>query len=197
MSPDPLRQRLGGVVRGVASAARTPAARLVKRARAGSPHVTAVVLLTGAEAAAREAIDAVRDQPDPGLEILAVLLDDRLRPPAEEAVRGDWRVRRVVVGRDDPGVGRHVGSRAARAPWLVFVSPRQVLLPGAVAALLTAAGSSSTVVLGALEGSIAPWPRTPLLGRLLVPRERWASTSDDAEPDGQTAAVALLTAGFT
>src|SRR3954447_24098430 len=118
MSPDPLRQRLGGVVRGVASAARTPAARLVKRARRGSPRVTAVVLLTGAEAPAREALDAVRDQPDPGLEILAVVLDDRLRPLVEEAVRGDWRVRRVHAERDDPAVGRHAGSRAARAPWL-------------------------------------------------------------------------------
>ena len=155
------------------------------------------MLLTGLEAQARAALDAVHEQPDPRLEILTVVMDGRLQPLADGAVRGDWRARQLVVDRDDAAHARRAGSAAARAPWLVFVSPRHLLLPGAVANLLAARGAAGTPVLGELEGSASPWSRTPLLGRLLVPRESWRDAPDDGEPDGQTAAVWLLAGGFT
>ena len=142
------------------------------------------------------------------------MMDPRLRALAEAAVAEDWRVRPgVFTGRDDrpdewpedsPDEqpddwerARELGSAAARTPWLLFLSPRQLLLPGAVGTLLAARGTDSTVVLGGLEGSTAPWARTPLLGRLLVTHARWVRTVDDGEPDGQTAAVSLLVEGFT
>src|SRR3954471_17014079 len=166
------------------------ARRLLRRLR--PPQVTAVVLLTGAEPDARGALDAVRNQAEPGLEILAMVMDARLQGVAEAAVDGDWRVRQVIVERDDPGLARRTGSRAARASWLLFVSPKQLLLPGAVANLMRARGSGPGVVLGALEDSDSTWSRAPLLGRLLVHRELWTRTRDAAERDGQTAAVSLL-----
>ena len=74
-----------------------------------------MVLLTGPESQARATLDAVREQPVAPLEILAVVLDERLRPLAETAALGDWRVRHLVVDRDDPALARQAGSAAARA----------------------------------------------------------------------------------
>lgn len=181
----------------VTPAVRRRARRVLRTARLVRPQVSAVVLLTGPESRARAALDAVREQGEPGLEILAVVMDERLRPLAEAAAGGDWRVRPVAAGSDDAAVARRAGSAAARAPWLLFVAPQQLLLPGAVAGLMAARDTGSAVVLGGLEGSTGSWPRTPLLGRLLVPRELWAKTPDDGERDGQTAAVSLLAGGFT
>src|SRR5689334_15868268 len=124
------------------------ARRLLRSLRVRPPQVTAVVLLTGPEPDARATLDAMRDQAEPGLEILAVVMDARLRGLAEAAVRGDWRVRQVDVERDDAGLARSAGSRAARASWLLFVSPKQLLLPGAVAELLGARAAVRMVVLG-------------------------------------------------
>ena len=209
-----VRERLRGLAARLPPRVRRRLVRLVRRAQAGRPQVSAVVLLTGPEGHARATLDAVRAQPDATLEILPVVMDQRLRPLADTAADEDWRVRPGVVldGDDRPDDGpddgsdiwpddweraRQLGSAAARTPWLLFLSPRQLLLPGAVGTLLTARGTESRVVLGGLEGSAAPWPRTPLLGRLLVPHALWARTVDDGEPDGQTAAVSLLSGGFT
>ena len=67
-------------------------------------------------------------------------------------------------------------AAAARTPWLLFLSPRQLLLPGAVETLMAARGADSTVVLGGLEGFAAPWSRTPLLGG------SWSRTSGGRGP---------------
>jgi hypothetical protein len=176
------------------------ARRALRHARVGRPQVTAVVLLTGPEDEARAVLDAARAQPEDELEILAVVMDDGLRPLADSAAAQDWRVRPVEVDRDDFALARQLGGVAARARWLVFLSPGQLLLPGAVRALLAARGSGRepTVALGGLEAPEARvrpdegWLRAPLLGRLLVPVGLWGRTTDDAEPDGQTAAVSLL-----
>jgi CDP-glycerol glycerophosphotransferase (TagB/SpsB family) len=164
--------------------------------------VSAVVLLSGPEGPARATLDAVRAQPEATLEILPVVMDQRLRPLADTAAEEDWRVRPGVLidvddWADDWARARELGSAAARTPWLLFLSPRQLILPGAVETLMAARGAEATVVLGELEGSAAPWSRNPLLGRLLVPHVLWARTVDDGEQDGQTAAVSLLVEGFS
>ncbi len=190
------RERLIGLAGRVPSGLRRRAGRVLRRARAGRPQVTAVVLLTGSESQANATLDSVREQRVAQLEILAVVLDERLERLADTATRGDWRVRSLVVGRDDIGVGRRVGSDAARSPWLLFLSPGQLLLPGAMVDLMAARHTDPMPVLGGLEGAASGWSRTPLIGRVLVPRELWAMTRDDAEPDGQTAAVSVLVGGF-
>ncbi len=199
MSPR-VRERLRAVADRLPPGVRRGLVRGVRRAQAGRPQVSAVVLLTGPEGHARATLDAVRAQPEATLEILPVVMDQRLRPLADTAAEEDWRVRPAVVAdhlADDWARARELGSAAARTPWLLFLSPRQLLLPGAVETLMAARGAAPTVVLGELEGSAAPWSRTPLLGRLLVPHELWARTVDDGEPDGQTAAVSLLAEGFS
>ncbi len=199
MSPR-VRERLRAVADRLPRRVRLGLARGVRRAQAGRPQVSAVVLLTGPEGHARAALDAVRAQPEATLEILPVVMDPRLRRLADTAAEEDWRVRPGVVAdhlADDWAHARELGSAAARTPWLLFLSPRQLPLPGAVETLMAARGADPTVVLGELEGPAAPWSRTPLLGRLLVPHELWVRTVDDGEPDGQTAAVSLLVEGFT
>ena len=196
-----VRERLRAVADRLPPRVRRRLVRVVRRAQAGRPQVSAVVLLTGPEGHARATLDAVRAQPEATLEILPVVMDQRLRPLADAAAAGGLASppgsgRRPLGGR----LGSVRASWAAPPPghrWLLFLSPRQLLLPGAVETLMAARGTDPTVVLGGLEGSAAPWSRTPLLGRLLVPHELWARTVDDGEPDGQTAAVSLLAEGFT
>ena len=193
-----VRERLRGLADRLLPRARLRLVRVVRRAQAGRPQVSAVVLLTGPEGHARATLDAVRAQPEATLEILPVVMDQRLQPLADAAAQEDWRVRRgVVVDGGDIAEAREVGSAAARTRWLLFLSPRQLLLDGAVETLMAARGTEPRVVLGGLEGSAAPWSSTPLLGRLLVPHELWVRTVDDGEADGQTAAVSLLADGFT
>ncbi len=196
MNPDSVRARLRGVAERVPAGARRRAGRLVRRVRAGRPEVAAIVLLHGPEDQARRTVDAVRDQRVARLQIVLVVLDERLTALAAEAAQQDWRVRRVAAPGADVAPARRLGSAAAPRDWLLFVSPGQLLLPGAVAALLAARPEEPTVVLGALQdGPAGGWARSPLLARLLVPRERWARVVDDSEPDGQTSAVTLLCEG--
>ena len=176
--------------------AKRRAARAVRRLRAGRPKVTAVVLLTGSEDAARAALDSVRDQPVAALEILAVAMDGRLDELARSAAAEDWRVRRLTSAGDDHAAARRLGSVEAKASWLIFLSPRQVLLPGAIEHLLAASAAQTTPVVGGVQGASGPWSRTPLLGRMLVPAELWTGAPDDGEPDGQTVAVHLMAAGL-
>jgi CDP-glycerol glycerophosphotransferase (TagB/SpsB family) len=176
MSPDPLRV----------------AGRLARRARAGRPQVTAVVLARGREEHVQVTLDSARDQPLARLEIVVVVMDERLQPMADRAAAEDWRVRTVESYGSEWALARQFGAVAARAGWLLFLSPRQVLLPGAVTALLEARGGDRTVVVGQAEDPGASWARLPLLGRLLVPAELWGGALDDGEPDGQTVAVVLV-----
>ena len=195
-----VRERLRAVADRLPPRVRRGLVRAIRQAQAGRPQVSAVVLLTGPEGHARATLEAVRAQPEATLEILPVVMDPRLRPLADAAAEEDWRVRPAVVAdhlAHDWAHARELGSAAARTPWLLFLSPRQLLLPGAVETLMAARGAAPAVVLGELEGAAEPWSRTPLLGRLLVPHELWARTVDDGEPDGQTAAVSLLVEGFS
>src|SRR6187551_1389254 len=92
MSPS-VRDRLRGLADRLPPRVRRRLVRLVRRAQAGRPQVTAVVLLTGPEGHARATLDAVRAQPEATLEILPVVMAPRLRALAEAAVAEDWRVR--------------------------------------------------------------------------------------------------------
>ena len=175
--PDLARRRAGG---------------LARRARAGRPLVTAVVEARGAEPDVRAAIDSARDQPTARLRILVVLVDEQLRPVAEAAAAGDWRVRVLAAPGADPAAVRRLGAERARTPHVVFLPPRrQRLAPGALTALLGDGVGADTVVAGGVAGGGEELAK-PLLGRLLVPRSTWLSTPDDGEPAGQTSAVRLL-----
>ena len=195
MSPDSLRMRLGEAARGAADGCRTglgaPPDALARRARSGRPEVTVVVLARGKEEHVRASLDSVRDQPVARLEIVVVVMDERLQPLADRAAAEDWRVRTVKSYGSDWAMARQFGAVAARTGWLLFLSPRQLLLPGAVTALLEARGERRTVVVGQVEDGTS-WARLPLLGRLLVPSELWGGALDDGEPDGQTVAVVLV-----
>ncbi len=90
-----VRDRLRGLADRLPPRVRRRLVRLVRRAQAGRPQVTAVVLLTGPEGHARATLDAVRAQPEATLEILPIVMDPRLRGLAEAAAAEDWRVRRV------------------------------------------------------------------------------------------------------
>lgn len=194
MNPDPLRDRVRGVVERLPEALRRRAGVVVRRARTGRPEASAIVLLQGEEPHARATLDAVRDQSLARLEILAVVIDEHLEPLAAAAAAEDWRVRVVRPIGSDWAAARRFGAVNARADWFVFLSPRQILLPGAVE-LLLARRAADHVVLGDLEGRDESWARTPLLGRLLVPRHRWARVLDNGERDGQGAATNLLVQG--
>ncbi len=195
MKAESPRGRARFLARQVPRQAKRRAARVVRRLRSGRPLATAVVLLSGPEDAARATLDSVRDQPVAALEILAVVMDERLDGLAASAVAEDWRVRRLTSVGDDRAAARRVGSAAACTPALIFLSPRQVLVPGAVERLLAESSEGTVLVLGGVDGAPAPWARTPLLGRLLVPRELWTAAHDDGEPDGQTVAVSLMSTG--
>ena len=147
--------------------------------------------MRGAGPDVRAAVDSVRNQSEPRLEILLVLVDTMLRPLAEEAAHGDWRVRVVDAPDADPAAVRRLGAGLAKGSNLLFLSSRQHLLPGAAQALLAARGDDRSTVVGTVFGTSEELA-APLLGRLLVPRERWTATDDDGEPDGQVAAVSLL-----
>ena len=200
MSPDSLRMRLGEAARGAAGrvpdGARRTAGRVARRARSGRPEVTVVVLARGKEEHVRASLDSVRDQPVARLEIVVVVMDERLQPLADRAAAEDWRVRTVKSYGSGWAMARQFGAVAARTGWLLFLSPRQLLLPGAVTALLEARGERRTVVVGAVEDGTS-WARLPLLGRLLVPSELWGGALDDGEPDGQTVAVVLVADTYT
>ena len=128
-----MRERLRAVADRLPPGVRRGLVRGVRRAQAGRPQVSAVVLLTGPEGHARATLDAVRAQPEATLEILPVVMDQRLRPLADTAAAEDWRVRPAVIAdhlADDWAHARELGSAAARTPWLLFLAPRQLLLPG-------------------------------------------------------------------
>ncbi len=179
--PDRARRRIG---------------RLARRARAGSTLVTVVVDVRGAEPAARAAIDSVRNQSEPRLEILLVLVDAVLRPLAEDAARGDWRVRVVEAPGADPAAVRRLGAEHAKSPYLLFLSSRQQLLPGALPTLLAAREDARSAVVGRSSGPARSWRRRCSDGcSCLV--SAWSETDDDGEPDGQVAALALLVPAHT
>lgn len=190
-----MRDRVRGAVDRLPEGLRRRAGVVVRRMRTGRPEVSAIVLLQGEEQHARATLDAVRDQSLAGLEIVAVLMDEHLESLAATAAAEDWRVRVVRPIGSDWAAARRFGAVSARADWFVFLSPRQILLPGAVETLL-GARTADHVVMGDLEGrDDEHWARTPLLGRLLVPRDRWARLLDDGERDGQGAATNLLVQG--
>ena len=202
MSPDSLRVRLGEAARGAAERvpdrARRTAGRLARRVRSGRPQATVVVLARGKEEHVRASLDSARDQPVARLEIVVVVVDERLQPLADRRRGGGLagphgEVLRLRLG----ALARQFGAVAARTGWLLFLSPRQLLLPGAVTALLEARGERRTVVVGEVEDGETSWARLPLLGRLLVPAELWGGALDDGEPDGQTVAVALVADTYT
>ncbi len=196
MRPEFLRVRLRETARDAAErvpdAARRAAGRLARRVRSGRPQATVVVLARGREEHVRASLDSVRDQPLARLEIVVVVMDERLQPLADRAAAEDWRVRAVDSYGSDWARARQFGAVAARTDWLLFLSPRQLLLPGAVTALLEARGERRTVVIGQVEDPETSWARLPLLGRLLVPAELWGAALDDGEQDGQTVAVVLV-----
>ena len=196
MSPESLRVRLELAARGAAErapeAVRRTAGRLSRRARASRAQVTVVVLAEGSEEHVRASLDSARDQSVARLEIVVVVMDERLAPLARRAESEDSRVHTVESFGSEYGRARQFGAVAARTDWLLFLSPRQVLLPGAVAALLEARGERRTVVLGQVEDPDTSWARLPLLGRLLLPADQWGAALDDGEPDGQTVAVVLV-----
>ena len=166
--------------------------RWLVASRSGRPQATVVVLARGKEEHVRASLDSVRDQPLARLEIVVVVMDERLQPLADRAAAEDWRVRAVESYGSDWARARQFGAVAARTDWLLFLSPRQLLLPGAVTALLEARGERRTVVIGQVEDPETSWARLPLLGRLLVPAELWGGALDDGEQDGQTVAVVLV-----
>ncbi|GAB3661241.1 hypothetical protein GCM10027596_21110 [Nocardioides korecus] len=185
----------------------------LRRARTRHPAVSVVVLLHGELAVAARTLDSALDQDAPGTEVVVVAMQDHLGHLAEAAEAADQRVRVAPMLGEDWAAARRFGAVAARGRWLLHLSSGQLLLPGAVAALLAAVGDAAhddrsghvghaaggAVALGGLVDDPPPteggWARTPLLGRLLVPRDSWARLVDDAEPDGQTAAVALMVHG--
>ncbi|SDS65511.1 CDP-Glycerol:Poly(glycerophosphate) glycerophosphotransferase [Nocardioides scoriae] len=183
--------------------ARRRAARLRRRLQAHHPEVSLVVVLDGPVAPARDVLTSACAQSGPRLEVVAVVADARLLALAEAVAERDERVRIVEVPGSDRARARTMGAVAATAPWLLFLAPGTELLPGAVAALAQARGEGPWAVLGGLErrgpvpGGEAPpaWARTPLLARVLVDRDAWARCLDDGEPDGQTAATAVLSLG--
>ena len=108
-----VRERLRAVADRLPPRVRRGLVRGVRRAQAGRPQVSAVVLLTGPEGHARATLDAVRAQPEATLEILPVVMDPRLRPLADTAAEEDWRVRPAVVAdhlADDWARARELGS---------------------------------------------------------------------------------------
>ncbi|KQT93595.1 hypothetical protein ASG49_00905 [Marmoricola sp. Leaf446] len=168
--------------------------------RAAHPEVTVVVVLDGEVRAARRALESARAQTHARVEVLAVAADARLLALARTAASDDGRVHVVEAPGCDRARARAFGAVAAQGPWLLFVSPGQVLHREAVARLLAGrqhGPHDAGVVLGGLAGAdpADSWARTPLLARLLVEQERWARTLDDAEPAGRTAATALLALG--
>ena len=195
MSPEPARDRLRRVADRLPDGLRRRAEVAARRLRSGGPEVSVVVLLHGHEAHARAALDAVRDQPLPRLEIVAVVMQDHLEDLAQSAAEEDWRVRPVDMFGDDWAAGRRFGAVAAKADWLLFVSPREVLVPGALEAMLAERTADHVVLGGLVDQDADSWARTPLLGRLLVPRARWARAIDDSERNGQSVAVTLLVQG--
>ena len=196
MSPESLRVRLEAAARGAAErvpeATRRTAGSLSRRVRSSRSQVTVVVLADGTEEQVRASLDSARDQSAARLEIVVVVRDERLAPLAHRAAAEDSRVRAVESFGSDHARARQFGAVAARSDWLLFLSPRQLLLPGAVTALLEARGERRTVVVGQVEDPRTSWARLPLLGRLLVPAELWGAALDDGEPDGQTVAVVLV-----
>ena len=150
-----------------------------------SPDLTVVIDARGREADVRASIDSARDQPDRSLEILVVLVDERLRALAQGADAGDRRVRIVPAIGADPATGRRLGAEAARGSSLVFLPPRQELLPGGLSLLR---GQDGLLVGEAETDGRGP---STALGRLRIPRAAWLVTEDDAEPAGQTAALRL------
>lgn len=199
MSPRVARRPTGGAAHRLQAGVRRRGGRLARRLRAGRPQVSAVVLLHEPEESAQATLDAVRDQPLAHLEILLVVLDERLRPLAERSAREDWRARVVDGPHFVIGMARQAGVRAARGRWLLCLSSGQVLLPGALEAWLVAERGGQRAVLGGLQGwddkAGVGWASAPTLGRLLVPRSLWGAAADDAEPAGQVAALSLLVDG--
>ena len=90
MSPEPARDRLRRVADRLPDGLRRRAEVTARRVRSGGPEVSVVVLLHGHEAHARAALDAVRDQPLPRLEIVAVVMQDHLHDLAETASIADY-----------------------------------------------------------------------------------------------------------
>ena len=175
---------------------RDRAGRVARRVRAGAPQVSVVVEARGRESDVRAAIDSVRDQSERRLEILVVLVEEWLRPVAEEAGRGDWRVRVLDALGADPTAVRRLGAETAKGAHLLHLPPRQRLLPEAMGRLLAHREGEATVVAGGVAGR-PDGGGAPVLGRLLVPRATWLAVVDDGEPDGQGAALRLLGAAHT
>ncbi len=196
-SPDPL-DRLRRVADRLPEPVRRRGRAAVRRLRAPRPETSVVVLLHGDEQTAAATLDSARAQQVPRLEIVVVAMQDHLEALAERAEAEDRRVQVAPMLGEDWAAARRFGAVAARGQWVLHLSSGQLLAPDALRTLLDAR-HGDRLVLGGLEGDPGPteggWARTPLLGRVLAPRGEWARVVDDAEPDGQGAAVTLLVHG--
>ncbi|MGI9156274.1 MAG: CDP-glycerol glycerophosphotransferase family protein [Marmoricola sp.] len=191
---------------------RQAAARGAHRLRLARSEVGVVVLLAGEPLAARRSLDSALAQSELPVEILAVVLDEELRPLATDRSRMAPRMRVLSFPQCPAGAAGLLAVRRLHASTALVLAPGDELLPGAAAALLSAReATGAAVVVGGLEGErpvhspventdLVRRPevaRTPLLARLLVDRQRLLELPvQGGDPDGTVAAATLLAGGF-
>ncbi|MCW2786891.1 MAG: hypothetical protein JWP74_3408 [Marmoricola sp.] len=157
----------------------------------------------------RDLLSSVRDQPSPAIELVVVAIgDDAALVNARLGAGDDTRARflRAATLVD----GRLSGVRRARGRFVLVASPGDRYPPGALADLVPALVPGETLLLStgvddAEPADLAVRPeaaRFPVLGRLVLPRERAlvvleGRAPEPEDPEGMLPALSALGAGFT
>ncbi|MFS3127241.1 CDP-glycerol glycerophosphotransferase family protein [Nocardioides sp. Bht2] len=132
--------------------------RFTLRTRVGrrliTPEISVIIPFYNVEQYFEECLDSIRDGGVANIEV--ILVDDGSpdgsRLIAERFVARDHRFRLIIQENAGLGAARNTGVRAARGRYLTFVDSDDLLAPGALRELLTAAESSgSQIVVGAVE----------------------------------------------
>lgn len=169
-----------GVTRGSLGTPLRKALRAVRR-RSRRPVVSVVIPCRDAEPYIEAAVRSVLNQSLREVEVIVV--DDGSQDGSFEVVRGlaerDRRVRLVRGDGRGPGAARNRGVELAAGTYLAFVDADDVMLPGAIEAMVDSARRTrSDVVTGAYRRHSAIGSHRPKLTARVHARERLAVSAE-------------------